>query len=265
MKIYGYVEKGIGKAECQDRVLIGDTILAGGFLEVERKELTNVLVAVADGVGGYAGGEKASLLAVDSIRVLNRRSNLVVEDIRNLMEYTNMQIKKTAQMSRNLEDMATTLTALVMNEQKAVTIHIGNCRLGSYQNYLTTLTKDQTTVAEMITRGEISEEEAMVSPLRNRIEACLGSRQDYFHKLKVEEVPELLEKDSTLVMTCDGVHDYISIDELESLLDTDEDAKTVCKKIAKKARECGSEDDISIILVDRAGNYEGNVGMGDNT
>ena len=91
MKIYGYVEKGIGKKECQDRVLVGDTILANGFLEVDSDSLENILIAVADGVGGYAGAEKASLLAVDGLRVLNRRQNLVEEDIQGLVTNINRQ------------------------------------------------------------------------------------------------------------------------------------------------------------------------------
>ncbi|MCM1261541.1 MAG: serine/threonine-protein phosphatase [Butyrivibrio sp.] len=257
MKIYAYVEKGMGKTECQDRVLVGDTILAGGFLTMEYTGEQNLLVAIADGVGGYPGGEKASLLAVDSIRVLNRRTNLVEEDIRALMERTNMQIKKTGQMNPGYESMATTMTALVMNKEKAVVIHIGNCRLYSGKNFMAPLTKDQTVVAEMVDRGEMTKEEALESPIRNQINACLGGNAEgLFNKLRVETRDNIPEQDDNLLLTCDGIHDYLNMDELEDMLGKGTDAKTVCEGIAGLAREKGSADDISIIIVDRLGKYQ---------
>lgn len=257
MKIYAYVEKGMGKTECQDRVLVGDTILAGGFLTMEYTGEQNLLVAIADGVGGYQGGEKASLLAVDSIRVLNRRSSLIEEDIKALMERTNMQIKKTGQMNPGYESMATTLTALAMNQEKAIVIHIGNCRLCSGKRYLQPLTKDQTVVAEMVNRGEMTEEEALESPIRNQISACLGgNREGLFEKIRVETQNNILEQDGNLILTCDGIHDYVNVEEMEDMLGEGTDAQKVCKEIAGLARANGSTDDISIIIVDRLGKYE---------
>jgi len=257
MKIYGYVEKGVGKTECQDRVLIGDTILAGGFLAYDSEELPNLLVAVADGVGGYAGGEKASLLVVDSIRVLNRRTNLVESDVRSLMEFTNEQIKRTAMANGELSNMATTLTALVMNGEKALSIHIGNCKLCSYKKYLQPITKDQTVVADMVSRGEMSKEEARVSPLRNQINACFGGgSDDYFASLLVSSEEKIVTQESNLILTSDGIHDYVEEEELEEMLAKGEDVYQLCKEIVQKARENGSTDDISIIMVDRLGKYE---------
>lgn len=257
MRIYGYVERGLGKSECQDRVLIGDTILAGGFLAVDRLELTNLLVAVADGVGGYPGGERASLIAVDGIRVLNRRTKLIESDIRNLIENINQQILGTAQAIPLFANMATTLTALVFAQDTAVTVHVGNCRLCSYKKYLQAITDDQTLVAEMVRQGEITSEEAKTSAIRNRISACLGAgKKENASSLKVENQERLLHQESNFFMTSDGIHDYLEETDLEELLASDTDAETVCRKIAAKARANGSTDDISIVIVDRLGKYQ---------
>lgn len=257
MKIYAYVEKGMGKTECQDRVLVGDTILAGGFLTAEYTGEQNLLVAIADGVGGYQGGEKASLLAVDSIRVLNRRTSLIEEDIKALMRHTNEQIKNAGRMNPGCESMATTLTALAMNKEKAVVIHIGNCRLYSGKRFLQPLTKDQTVVADMVDRGEMTEEEAAVSPIRNQINACLGGNMEgLFEKIRVETQNNISEQEGNLILTCDGIHDYVDVEILEDLLGKGTNAKTVCEEIAGLAREKGSADDISIIITDRLGKYE---------
>lgn len=219
----------------------------------------NLLTAVADGVGGYQGGERASLMAVDSIRVLNRRTNLIESDIKDLVERTNAQIAKTGQMNPGYASMATTLTALVMNQEKAVSIHIGNCRLCSYKRYLQPITKDHTRVAEMVSRGELTEEEALTSPIRNQISACLGgNREGLFDKLQVEAQEGILEQESNLLLTCDGVHDYVSEEELEDMLGECISGSEVCRKIAEYARIKGSTDDISIIIIDRMGKYEQN-------
>lgn len=257
MKIYGYVEKGMGKTECQDRVLIGDTILAGGFLSADYEGDGNLLVAVADGVGGNPGGERASLLAVDSIRVLNRRTNLVEEDVKQLLSYTNGQILRAGQLTPGMKQMATTLTAFVMNQEKALSIHIGNCRLCTYKKYLKALTKDQTEVADMVSRGELTREEALVSPIRNQINACLGGgREEYFQALQIETQDSVSAQESNLLLTCDGIHDYVGEEELEMLLLSAGEAQTVCRSMAETARKNGSLDDISIILVDRMGRYQ---------
>lgn len=255
MKIYGYVEKGPGKVECQDRVLIGDTMLAGGFLETSLEDMKNTVVAIADGVGGYTGGEIASLMAVDGIRILNRWMNPNVESVTELVKNVNQDILQHGRQNPMLERMATTLTALVMNQDVAISIHIGNCRLCTFRKYLQQITKDQTVVEDMVSRGEISREQAKVSPIRNQISACLGGgKEDYIHQLCVTE-EGFATKDSNIILTSDGIHDYMDEEELEEKMLAETDSKKLCEEIARRARENGSEDDISIIMIDRMGRY----------
>lgn len=256
IKIYGYVEKGLGKVECQDRVLIGDTMLAGGFLEASWEDMKNMVVAVADGVGGYPGGEIASLMAVDGIRMLNRRMSLDTEGITELAKNVNRGILQYGRQNPMLERMATTLTALVMNGDKAISIHIGNCRLCTFRKYLQQITKDQTVVEDMISRGEISREQAKSSEIRNQINACLGgNKEEYIQELRVTE-EGFATKDSNIILTSDGIHDYMDEEELEEKLISETEPKKLCEEIARRARENGSEDDISIVIIDRMGKYD---------
>jgi len=258
MKIYGYVEKGMGKTECQDRVLIGDTIQANGFLEVESDSMDNIVVAVADGIGGYAGGEKASLLAVDGLRVLNRKQQLQKEDIRALMENINQDIVRTGNSQPGMSDMSTTLTALIMNREKAISVHVGNCRLCTHKLYLRRRTTDHTVVEEQLRRREITREEAWVSPVRNQINACLGGNDGvYFEKLEIAEQDDLLQQQNNIILTCDGIHDYVNESEMEELLGGEGTAEQIVESLVKRARENGSQDDISIILIDRLERYGG--------
>ena len=255
MKIYGYVEKGLGKTECQDRVLIGDTMLAGGFLETTLEDMKNVVVAVADGVGGDPGGEIASHMAVDGMRVLNRRSSLEIDGIRELVRWVNNNILQYGKQNPAFQYMGTTLTLLVMDGEKDVVVHVGNCRLYTIKRYLRQISRDQTVVEDLIRRGEMTREEAKDSDLRNQIRACLGGGSEkYLQELCVTE-EDLATKENNIILTSDGIHDYIEGEELEEKLLSEMDPKKLCEEIAKRARENGSNDDISIVIIDRMEKY----------
>ena len=257
MKIYGYVEKGIGKSECQDRVLVGDTILAGGFLQVDRETLDNLLIAVADGVGGYTGGELAALMAVNGIRGLNRRQYLAEDDVRMLVKNTHMNIMKTGSELPGMLGMATTLTAFISGKETALSVHIGNCRLWTLRKYIAQITVDQTEVADMVRNGELTPEEAQNHPRRNIITACLGGNEEaHIESLEIVNEEKIGQQQSNIIITSDGIHDYMTDIELESILLEEKDAYRVCRNIAKRAREGGSADDISIVIADRMGIYE---------
>jgi protein phosphatase len=257
LKIYGYVERGYGKKECEDRVLIGDTILAGGYMEKEVDDDINVLIAVADGVGGNHGGACASAMAVEGIRILNRKESLVVPDIKNVIEQINRNIIQVSLQNTSYLNMATTLSGIAMNQQATILFHIGNSRVYTFSSpYLKRKTTDHTTISTLLQSGAITQEEAQCSPIRNELDACLGGGDTrYASKLVVELQDRIGSSSETILLCSDGVHDYIPLERLEELLADNKPAKDVCENIAHVARECGSKDDISIIIFDRNNQY----------
>ena len=252
MKIYGYVDRGPNKIECEDRVLIGDNILADGYLEKEVDKNQNILIAVADGVGGNKGGACASSMAIDGIRILNRRESLVVPDIKIAIENINNNILNSSIQTPSLSNMATTLSGLVMNEHNTVLFHVGNTRIYTYkQPYLRKRTQDNTTINTLLQSGSITPEEANSSSIKNELDACLGGGNTrYASKLLVEDGERITNNADLILLCSDGVHDFIPLEQLEQLLGKKKSAKEICIDVVLKARENGSKDDISIIIYD---------------
>ena len=73
---------------------------------------------------------------------------------------------------------------------------------------------------------------------------------------KKEEQERILTQESNLILTSDGIHDYLEAEAMEVALAAECDAETVCRNIARLARVNGSTDDISIIIVDRLEKYQ---------
>lgn len=244
MKIAAYSEKGNDKAECQDKILVGDTILSEGFYEVE-KEYGPLAVAVSDGVGGNAAGEKAAMMSVHGMRRLSHMDDCDEDTIKNIMYSTNREIISTSEENEECRNMAATLTGIYFYTNRDTVFHVGNSRIMLYSSgIVSNITDDQT---ETITDEYGREKQQNLGGMGNGDEFFLN---EYIY---VQREEFYLEKGAILMITSDGVHDYVSEDELGSLImDTPtqiEWEKDFCFRVAKKARNSGSVDDISIVLI----------------
>ena len=254
MTIYAYVDRGHNKKECEDRILIGDSILAGGYFEKEADDDLNLLIAVADGVGGNNGGAYAAGMAVDGIRILNRKEKLDASDVKNLIENVNLKILQTSAANSSVSNMATTLSGIVMNKETTILFHIGNTRIYTYKKpYLKKKTNDNTTYNTLLQSGAITEEQASNSRLKSELDACLGGGDvRYANKLLVEVQDRIGINKETIFLCSDGVHDFVSLEELEELLDVNKPYIEILKDIVHTARKNGSKDDISIIICEQS-------------
>jgi len=239
MHIYAYSEKGIGKAENEDRIVIGHTVLSNGFLETEYSEGP---IAIADGVGGNNAG------AIASHFLATRLSELSVVDESILMK-VNTELVEKSRGNESLINMASTLSGFTINGSTAHIFHAGNTRIYSLsqRGYLRRITKDDTVVSFLIESGQLTEEQAQAFDRKNEITTCFGGGKESILKLKT--LDEGLQGQA-IVLTCDGIHDYITDDQLEEMLNDSETSHyAVLRKTVDAAREFGSLDDASIIMV----------------
>ena len=118
---------------------------------------------------------------------------------------------------------------------------------GLQGSYLKQFTKDQTTYQWLLDRGQI--EEADICN-KNEITYCLGGGNlKYATGICVNEY-SLLNQCKRILLSSDGIHEYVSTDELEDFILGDINKETM-QKIADKARDNGSEDDKTIVVIDR--------------
>lgn len=171
------------------------------------------------------------------------------QDIHAFVTDINVNLITHAASIPNQSEMATTLTCVVAAKDGYYLIHAGNTRLYIMQgSYLKQMTTDHTTYNWLI---ECSQYEAAESCRKSEINCCLGGgSQHYANRLVVEKVFDDYFPD-TLILTSDGIHDFVDIDFMENALSSNDFDSDAAQTIVEEARKNGSTDDTTIIILRR--------------
>jgi protein phosphatase len=164
-------------------------------------------LAVADGVGGNAGGDVASALVIDCL--VQQLSAPTAEDpggalVRAVAE-AGGQLAEVSGRRPELAGMATTLTAVLTPGDGTITVaHVGDSRAYLWRaGQLHRLTRDHTLVQELVDDGQISPEEAMAHPMRSLLLAALAGRPEDVDSVEVSRFA--VEPGDRLLVCSDGL------------------------------------------------------------
>ena len=249
MKGFAIIEKGIGKPVSEDRVLLGDTICECGSTWLDFSS-DQILIALADGVGGNAGGAEAAQFVLEQLHVGFRElHNLSENGINTMLIDVNERLIDFAADISSMKNMATTLTGLIADGRAAYSFHIGNTRLYTVQgSYLRQRTVDHTTKEWLRRMGQ---HEAATNCPNNEITACLGGGMpDLIKALQITPI-DGWSQIRGWVLTTDGIHDYVDDGEIDLLSCDIMQAEDFCKHVIQDAIDNGSDDDKSIIVIRR--------------
>lgn len=237
MKIIAVTQKGMNKSENEDRIVAGKSILAGGTLSIE---MESGVVAIADGVGGNNAGSVASHFIANKICAL---SEITEETLRKI----NAELLTLSREKAEYNGMATTLSGMLFVGGSACLFSVGNTRVYFLQGgkYLKQLTKDDTTLGYLLGTGRLTEEEAGSFDRKNEITACFGGGREDLLKIKLSNIESAA---SPILLTSDGIHDFLSTDQMENIIDEYGFTETACEEMISRARVLGSCDDASILL-----------------
>lgn len=238
--IYAATRAGKHHEKSEDAVLIGEVILSDedDSLPVP----ANGFVCVADGVGGNYGGACASGFLLDSI--LSLETPCGKDTLLEALKAINNRLILKGHTEPRLAMMATTLTGVFLSESINFLMHVGNTRAYTKQGkFLKQITQDHTVFNWLRKTGRNEEAEACN---KNEITNCFGGGcSTLLSKLYVTEIADFSE----LLMTSDGVHEYVDIDELEDILNDALSGEEKCNRILEAALEAGSDDDMTVVLV----------------
>ena len=239
MKIIAVTQKGINKTENEDRIVIGKSIIAEGTIFTE---IDNGVLAVADGVGGNNAGSVASHFIAGKLCILKEVSDEALSAI-------NEELLRLSMEKSEYHGMATTLSGMLLSQGKARLFSIGNTRMYLLQcrKYLKQITNDDTTLNYLLASGQLTLEDAEKFNKKNEITACFGGGSSQLFKIKFSSIEFL---DSPILITSDGIHDYIPIDQMEDIIGEFGVSIAACEAMIIAARDGGSCDDISIVLGD---------------
>lgn len=245
MKIYVYSQIGDGKSVCEDAAMVAGTIISDFYFEIQTEQTHTV--AIADGVGGNAGGECASRYVLEKLNEVSM-ADVSSEYLKQFIENINNKLLQYAASSSGKENMATTLTGLIMTSDRGYLFHVGNTRIYGLQgNYLKQLTEDQTTYQWLLNIGQV---EAAEECNKNEIIHCLGGGNAQYGSGVCVKENNALSSYKKILLTTDGIHEYVSIDELEDFM-YGNISEISMKGLSDKANENGSSDDKTIIVIDR--------------
>ena len=221
----------------------------------ESSDISLGLFVVADGMGGHAGGEVASHIAISTVvryvlaeLVIPALADNVTEALQPLIiaavQEANRAIWEHAQAIGS--DMGTTCTVALLLGQSLYIGHVGDSRA-----YLATptglrpITNDHSTVGRLIQLGQLDPDEAREHPLRSQLYRTVGQHPEVL----VDFIYQPIGDATHLLMCSDGL--WSMLDE-EILLDVLEHAiwpQDACRELVARANLAGGEDNIAAIVV----------------
>ena len=215
--------------------------------------INGVLIAVADGMGGHAGGEVASKVAITTLAQILPLLNNDEMDSESLEDFlqsavldVDNEIRLTAEADDRLSGMGTTLTAIALYRNKAYVLHTGDSRAYRLRGKeFTQITKDHSVVQELIDAGTITEEEAAVHPQRSVLTNVLMGHGNITPLLIEYEV----KAGDKFLLCSDGLSNVVSNQEIHKYLDEDD----ALSKLISLTYERGAPDNVTVVIAE-AGN-----------
>lgn len=242
MDVEALVRKGSNKERCEDRCLIGRSVLC----DVDGRSSMSppFMMAVADGVGGNRLGDMAAGYVLQQLASADADALSDSAAVRSFVTARNEELISLAQGIAGARNMATTLTGIVVNRHGGWIFHAGNTRIYAVEGaHIRQLTHDHTTYAWLMNAGR--ESEARLCN-RGEITCCLGNG----NPAQLEQLEVLPLGDFTaLLMTSDGIHDSLRDEQIESVLSRASSPEEACRLLCDTAHMLGSRDDMTAMLV----------------
>jgi len=210
------------------------------------------LAMVADGMGGYEGGQEASRIAVETVEQIYASS--LDSDPQALLNAAflaaHRRIQEQASKDPTLHGMGTTCTAIVLLGNNLFYAHVGDSRLYMVRNgSITLLTRDHSYVSRLVEDGILSAEEAESHPQRHILTAALGSGAEVFPDISPQ--PMLLGKGDVLVLCTDGLWSVVGESDLKGAVASP--PEQACKDLVALAKQRGGPDNITVQLLKLTG------------
>jgi PPM family protein phosphatase len=216
-----------------------------------------LLLLVADGVGGGAGGEEASNQTLDTIvryvagssRFLERLEQQGVEDFRNdltfAVQWSHAALRDRTTDVPELAGMASTLTMALIVWPRAFVSQIGDSRCYHLRGQdLTRITTDQTMARQLIEQGAMPEEAAERSPLSHVLSQSIG-HQDPDVWPVISELE--LQSGDTLLLCTDGLMKHVPDSEIAQLLVAPASAREAASALLGAALQAGGSDNVTVV------------------
>ena len=240
MKIVAKTDKGLVRENNQDAYAVGELPSEVAW------------AVVCDGMGGAAGGNIASALAVKVISdKITSSYNEKMRDssIKNLLDSAitaaNIEVYDMAYSRPDLKGMGTTVVAVVVRDNVAHIAHAGDSRAYIVnKDGVEQITVDHSLVQNLVDRGEITKEEAEHHPNKNVITRALGVDK----RIDVDFSEVDLQENETLILCTDGLSNCVNNAEIADDI-KDGQYYAFADRLVKRANKNGGNDNITVVAI----------------
>ena len=264
---FGLTDPGKKRSENQDQFLIADLIktmqINDTSLQMHAHSCLSgrsqgKLLVVADGMGGHAGGERASALAVETLntyllntmhwlfRLEEHREQDFEQDLKAALNECDKAIRAEASAIPQERGMGTTITMAYLIQPRMYIVHAGDSRCYLLrEGELRQLTTDHTIAEAFVEAGVLQPDEANTSRWSHVLWNVVGGNEQ---KLKPIVYKGELARGDVVLVCSDGLTRHVSNDELAEILDTSPTASNACERLVEAANDAGGTDNISVVV-----------------
>jgi protein phosphatase len=212
------------------------------------------LFVVADGMGGHAGGDVASAIAIKRVIEVDKPFTSPHDAefaLQSALLAANALLAETVFEHPELTGMGTTVSAILRVDGKIALAHIGDSRIYRYRGgKLEQISADHTFVQRLVDSGRITPEEAAVHPRRSVLMRVLGD---------IDASPEIdtavldTQPGDRWLLCSDGLSSYVSDDKIRATLRTITDPEAAANRLVKESLDQGAPDNVTVVVVDVGG------------
>ena len=210
------------------------------------------LYILADGMGGYNGGEIASSLAVETakkyvennFKEIEKDRDSIIQLLGSSIEYANMVVYEKSKENPELQGMGTTLEICLVYNNKVYIGHVGDSRIYRIRKqFIRKLTQDHSYVQKLVKEGTITKEQAEHHPQKNMLMKALGCNAFVEPDVMVKG----FLKDDILIICSDGLPNLVDQQTMYEMASKNMEQAT--KDLVKLANERGGYDNITVVIV----------------
>jgi protein phosphatase len=203
------------------------------------------MYAVADGMGGHAGGEVASALALETLRVAGEGAE--DSDLAAGVREANQAEHRRQADDADLAGMGTTLTALIVDDAGIRLAHVGDSRAYLLRGReLTQITQDHTLVRELVEEGQLTQEQAREHPQRSMLTRAVGIDAE----VDLDEAMIKPHEGDRLMLCSDGLTGMVTDDQIKHALIDRDDPQNAADALVAMANAAGGVDNTTVLILD---------------
>lgn len=243
----------IGPRESNDdRVLVGNQILNmtshAGVCE------TPAIAVVCDGCGGYAGGGIASQTVLETLGSYPITELMDENNLAQALEECRKRVYEKKNENPQFAQMCTTIAGCIFAEDRTIFFHAGDSRIYRFDGkYITRMTKDHSSVQQLVDMGKLTNEEARIAPNRNIINRCIGIECPP-PEINISSVP--IGENETYLLCSDGLWEMFSDKQIAEYLSEDVPLAVKVNRLVYNALSVGGDDNTSVCLCHRPGSLD---------